>query len=475
MPQRNLQFLLIVALISLCCVWRTSFREQILLSAMRRIERASYYAPSEETLLQGGIAGFFLPLQEDFGDRYSAYIPPQSQHEHEMVLENRLEGIGVLLQENRVAQGDSVGGVRVLFPFFWGPAARAGILAGDDILRVDETSLEGMSLGKITSIMRGKPGTRVSLLVQTENNPPREIIVERESLQRPTVEGDTILASGDFSFTLENHPQIGYIRISCFTDETPAEVARALALCADVEYLILDLRGNPGGSLPASVAVANFFVEPNATYNDIVQIRYRDAIRNRFPAEKGSVFTKPMVVLIDGESASAAEIVAAALQDFERAILVGTRTFGKGTVQEISPLPMQSGLLCLTVAHYLRPSGKNIQRIISRGQNSQHSEKPWGVSPHELGEVLLTPHLTRIAAQVRQLRGNVPNAESCVQRFREQLARNEIINEEIVNEIIVDETKNESEPLPGTAPYYDPQLDRAIELLLLHSITEKMT
>jgi carboxyl-terminal processing protease len=200
----------------------------------------------------------------------------------------------------------------------------------------------------------------------------------RQIVQVESVLGDTRNPNGSWNYFLDGHNQIGYLRISCFTDETPNELRQCLArmIKQGMRGLVIDLRDDPGGYLSAAVAVCNLFVKNG----EIVTTRGRGGqIRESHSADGRAPFTDfPIAIVVNQETASAAEIVAACLQDNRRAVVVGQRTYGKGTVQELIDLERGCGAMKLTTSSYWRPSGKDIRRA-----HGATAKDDWGVSPDE--------------------------------------------------------------------------------------------
>ncbi len=239
----------------------------------------------------------------------------------------------------------------VMSPYVGAPAYNAGLRPGDVIVKVDDKSTEGLTTSEVADMLKGPKGTIVKITVTREGYAePLVFTVTRDEIPRHSV---------DIAFMLK--PGIGYIRLSQFNETTDREIADALkALGAPtLDGLIFDLRGNPGGLLNEAVAVGDMFLEKGQT---IVSYHGRSAPERRFTAIRGNQgMTVPVVVLVNNNSASAAEIVSGAIQDHDRGLIVGETTFGKGLVQTVQPLSENTGL-ALTTARYYTPSGRLIQR-----------------------------------------------------------------------------------------------------------------
>jgi carboxyl-terminal processing protease len=261
------------------------------------------------------------------------------------VTRGQFGGIGVeLTLESRVPE--------VIAPIDGTPASDAGIEPGDRISKIDAQSTTGMDVEEIVKRLRGAPGTRVTLTVSRNDRPPFEVTLSRAIIHVVSVKSDL---KGD---------NIGYVRIAAFTESTARELATAIGRLKDrargrLNGLILDLRNDPGGLLDAAVEVAGDFTDGGVVVTTRGRTGQDDHIY-RAPATGDLVRGTPIVVLINSASASAAEIVAGALQDHHRATVMGTRSFGKGSVQTIIPLDGQ-GALRLTTALYYTPSGRSIQ------------------------------------------------------------------------------------------------------------------
>lgn len=278
-------------------------------------------------------------------DPHSNYMNPQSFEEFEVQIRGEFGGLGI-----EIAEKDGL--IRVISPIEETPAARAGIMPGDAITRVDGNSIQGISVMDAVRRMRGPPGTMIRLTIQRDGVPDFEVILERAIIQiRPV------------RWHMEN--DIGYLRVSVFNEQVKAGIEHAMeelkrGAGGKLAGLVIDLRANPGGRLDQSVWMSDAFIDQGL----IVETRGRHAgDRYVYEAEAGDLIRNvPILVLVNVGSASAAEIVAAALQDSGRALVMGTRTYGKGSVQTIFPLPREGGLRLTTALHY-RPSGKSIQAL----------------------------------------------------------------------------------------------------------------
>ncbi len=239
----------------------------------------------------------------------------------------------------------------VVAPFVGSPAYKAGLRPSDVILKVNEKSCEGLTTAEVADLLKGPKGTVVKITIGRQGwKDPLEFTVTRDEIPRPGVDFSTLL-----------RPGIGYIRISAFNETTHSELADVLHQldARRLDGLILDLRGNPGGLLNEAVSVADLFLEKNQL---IVSHRGRSSSERRYYAVHGNnSMEMPIVALINGQSASASEILAGALQDHDRALVAGETSFGKGLVQTVSQLSEGTGL-ALTTARYYTPSGRLIQR-----------------------------------------------------------------------------------------------------------------
>ena len=319
-------------------------------------------------------------------DPHSAYLPPEPFHEMEMSMSGSFGGVGIEL-------GTKEGRLMVVAPIDDTPASRAGIQANDHIWKIDGTSSNGMNISAAVKRMRGEKGTPVTLtIVRGENARLLVFKLVRDIIKVKSLKS-RLLDSG-----------YGFIRISQFQERTGSEFKEALKDLhvksgGPLKGLILDLRYNPGGLIHSCVEVVNSFVGDDINSTVIVSTRGRTVESNRvYNATLGTKEPRyPIVVLINGGSASASEIVAGALQDHKRAIIMGTQSFGKGSVQSVIPMKGNAALK-LTTARYYTPSGRSIQAKgivpdieVASIKQTQPQEQP---KQREIKEKDLGNHLT---------------------------------------------------------------------------------
>ena len=278
-------------------------------------------------------------------DPHSAYLVPEDYQDLQAGTSGEFGGLGIEV-------GMEDGFVKVIAPIDDTPAQRAGVEAGDLIIRLDDTPVKGMSLADAVNLMRGEPGTSIVLTIVREGrNSPIRITIMRDVIQVTSVRSRTL------------EPGFGYVRISQFQNRTGENLRDAVVRLRgdagdELRGLVLDLRNNPGGVLSAAVSVSDAFLNEGT----IVYTEGRmDEAKLKFSAKGSDILDGiPLVVLVNAGSASASEIVAGALQDHRRAVIIGEKTFGKGSVQTILPLDNGSALK-LTTARYYTPSGVSIQ------------------------------------------------------------------------------------------------------------------
>ncbi len=304
--------------------------------------RAEYVEPVQDRdLVENALNGMLSGL-----DPHSAYLSPRNFRDMQVQTRGEFGGLGIEV----TAEG---GYIRVISPIDETPAARAGIRPGDLITNLNGTSTQGLTLQEAVEQMRGERGTSIRLTIRREGEPrPLEIAITRDVI-RPQV----------VRFRMEGN-DVGYIRVTSFNEQTEMGLRRAVQSIrnqggTNLRGIVLDLRNNPGGLLDQAVQVTDDLLDQG----EIVSTRARrteDA--QRWNARSGDITGGiPLVILINGGSASASEIVAGALQDHRRAVVIGTRSFGKGSVQTVMPLGGNNGAIRLTTARYYTPSGRSIQ------------------------------------------------------------------------------------------------------------------
>jgi len=402
MSRRNIRLIFVITLISLACYQKAGTARNryadTFAEAMRAID-AYYVEPVERrSLFEAAMAGMTDAL-----DAHSSYVPPVDFNEFQVSLEQEFGGIGI-----QVAV-DEAGQLTVLSPLVGTPAYEAGVLAGDKILLIEDQSTEGFDINDAVRLLRGKPGSQVSITVGRKGlDEPIEIDIERDVIQIETIMGDTHNPDGSWNFRLADHPDVGYIRITSFSERTIDELRVALneLLEQGIDGLILDLRNNPGGLLDTAVEACDLFIPDGK----IVSTRGRDGRELEvFEAGRKGTYGQdfPIAILVSRFSASASEIFAACLQDHGRAIVVGERTFGKGTVQNLFNLEQGQSALKLTIATYWRPSGRNIDR-----RPGATEADDWGVTPDEGYQRDLTDDEFRELLEWRRDRDVVRSSQS---------------------------------------------------------------
>jgi carboxyl-terminal processing protease len=306
-------------------------------------------------------------------DPYTLYVPQEEQEDFQMMLTNTYGGIGAVIYKP-----DVNGNVLINEPYEGSPAAKAGIRCGDEVVAIDGVSTHGLTSAESSDRMRGKPGTTVVLTIKKLRGSTVDVPVVRERIALPSVEYVGMLNEAD-----------GYILLEKFTDGVGQNIRDAYheLKAQGMKRLVLDLRGNGGGLMNEAVNIVSLFVPRGSV---VVTAKGRSAGSEQvYKTTTDPVDTEmPIVVLVDSGSASASEIVSGALQDYDRATIVGTRTYGKGLVQSIRPLPYD-GQLKVTTAKYYTPSGRCVQAIDYSRRNEDGSV---GFIPDSLTHEFTTAH-----------------------------------------------------------------------------------
>ena len=351
--------------------------------------------PDDSKLVESAISGMLAGL-----DPHSGYMSPNSFRDMQVQTRGEFGGLGI-----EVTIEDGV--VKVVAPIDDTPAAQAGVMANDIIMRLDDEAVQGLTMDQAVDKMRGPVNTKIKLtIVRKGSDKPIEVTISRDIIRLKSV---------------RSHPEgtdVGYIRMTQFTEQTTDGLKKAITdlnsqLGADkIRGYILDLRNNPGGLLDEAISVSDTFLDKG----EIVSTRGRNPEETqRFSARPGDMIKgKPLIVLINGGSASASEIVAGALQDQKRATLIGTRSFGKGSVQTIIPLGGGAGALRLTTARYFTPSGRSIQAqgITPDIEVLQDVPDNLKAQVDSMGEASLRGHLKSVGAERTGSQSYVPPDES---------------------------------------------------------------
>ena len=321
-------------------------------SVFRRVQTDFVDTVADSALYQKSVDGMLYELR----DPYSAFLPPERLARLNESTSGNYAGLGL-----EVDLRD--GWLIVVTPLPGGPAEHAGIQPGDRIIEIGGRSTKGWTNEEASKVLRGRPGTMVSLKIERPGiSSPLELRLERSAIHQSAVRRTALLADG-----------VGYIDLKAFSDSTAKEVTNAITslLSRGMKTLVLDLRTNPGGLLGQGVRVTDLFLNPG---QKIVSMRGRvpDANREYADTAKQTWPQLPLMVLVDGRSASASEIVAGALQDHDRAVIIGQPTYGKGSAQSVIPFGAQGGLK-ITTARWFTPAGRSITRL--RG-NEDDDEPP---------------------------------------------------------------------------------------------------
>ncbi len=385
MPTRNVMIISAAMLLSIICYSKipTNQYAQFYERATTVLGKRYVHEVDQETLFQGAMNGMMATL-----DEHSNYLPPRQYEGLDAILNQEFGGLGIQIES--VEESTEL---RIITPVLGSPALEAGIQAGDVIVKIGEQFTKEIPQDESFSLLRGAENTSVRLAIRRAGEPNLlNFEITRKIVRTSTLRGFERLEDGQWNHRLPApNDDILYLHITDFGQRTADEVKQAVQTAnenAGYRGIILDLRGNGGGLLLSAVSICDLFIDEAK----VVEVRYRDASQNvTYPSTVAATLdaTKPMVILIDRDSASASEITAACLQDHKRAVIIGERSYGKGSVQDVIVLDTtgDNHALKYTVAHYVRPSGKNIHRTKPIEQMPENEQ--WGVKPNEGYEITL--------------------------------------------------------------------------------------
>lgn len=333
-----------------------------------QIERNYVKDVDRRVLLEAAIRGMVQEL-----DQYSNYISPKDLSRFNQVVEQEFGGIGI-----QVHVDETNGRLTVMTPLPGTPAYKAGIRAGDIIDEIEGKTTKGFTLSQAIQTLKGRAGEKVSMsVIHKGTKKVIPLTITRELIHVATVLGDTYKSDDSWDYMINKKDKIGYIRLTHFSRHSSEELRAAIDELTKqgMKGLILDLRFNPGGLLSQATEISDMFIESGK----IVSTAGRNSRNRKWEATKEGTYSGfPMAILVNRYSASASEIVSACLQDHKRAVIIGERTWGKGSVQNVIELEEGDSALKLTTASYHRPSGKNIHRFPGAKDTDV-----WGVTPDE--------------------------------------------------------------------------------------------
>ena len=345
---------------------------RVFVDTFEEIDRNYVTDIDRRELIEAAIRGMLSEL-----DPYSNYIAPDELATFNEAVEQEFGGVGIRVNFNKPERV-----IEVTTPIPGSPAYKAGIHAGDRIVEIEGKPVKDFptdrELDTAIEMLRGKPGEEVEVgIIRTGMEETERIKLVRDLIQLETVLGDYHNPDGSWNFMYDSEKKIGYLRLTHFTKRSAEEVRAALkSLLKDgMKGLVLDLRFNPGGLLQSAVEICDMFIQEGV----IVSTEGRNSRPRNWTAKRFGTFEQfPMAILVNHYSASASEIVSACLQDHHRAVIIGERSWGKGSVQNVMELEEGKSALKLTTAAYHRPSGKNIHR----GPKAKDSDE-WGVTPDD--------------------------------------------------------------------------------------------
>jgi carboxyl-terminal processing protease len=436
MTSHNIKLLFLVLVVCAFCYGKAQKNRDLgdLSLAMDIIEQEYIEKPSREKLYQAAMKGMIDSL-----DPYSAYIPVESLKPFQAVFDQEFGGLGVSLDGPPRRER-----LTVVATVFDSPAYRAGILPGDVILKIDDFDSEKEEVENVSTRMRGREGTEVTLTIERAGAPePLRVAITRAKIEVESVLGDRRRMDGKWEFKMEADERIAYFRVELFGEKTTSELESAIRqVSGQCKAIVIDLRDNTGGLLNAATEICDMFLNDGEMVSTLGRDRRVDEV---YSAKQGTALpdSVPIAVLINEHSASASEVLAACLQDRCRATIVGTRSYGKGSVQNVIPLDAGMAAMRLTTARYYPPSGRNIHR-----EKDAKPEETWGVMPDSGCEVKLNDEaFKKLVERVRKRSDPIANGMSTN-------AEKEPTDDAVQNQ------ENSDPSLPD-----DPQLQKAVQVL----------
>ncbi len=413
---------------------------RVFVDTFHEIDRNYVKEVDRRKLVEAAVRGMLEEL-----DPYSDYIAPDDLNEFTEAISQEFGGVGIRVnwdREHRV--------IEVITPMPGSPAYKAGIKAGDHVVEIAGKQVKefpnNRELDTAVELLRGKPGEVIEVAVRhADSKEIEKIQLKRELIQLDTVLGHSLDKDGKWNLMLDPEQKIGYIRLTHFTNRSAAEVREALKSLkkAGMKGLIIDLRYNPGGLLEAAVEICDLFIDKGL----IVSTDGRNSVHRSWSAKSFGTFTGfPIAIIVNHYSASASEIVSACLQDHDRAIVVGERSWGKGSVQDVIDLEDGKSALKLTTASYHRPSGKNIHRF----PDSKETDE-WGVTPNEGYKVEFSLEDHQNYQRDRMLRDSIGKKEKSEFVDRQLAKAKEYLEQQIKNEAAAEKDATKATAAPADA------------------------
>ena len=389
MPRRNLMIILSMAAISLACYHKTIHSRTVMMfdDAYSKIENRFLFVNhvSEKELADGAIKGMIDVVHKI--DDNTVYMPSrEAKNFQDKHIDQKMIGVGIQIREDKKTNL-----LLILSVIANSPAEKAGLKIGDRILKIDQFDAklsDEFNVKDAQNKIMGPLGKNVTLVIARKGfEKPLTFIIKRGNVKLDSVKGENRVTERKWNYQLPNHPNITYVRLSSFGKNTHKELRKAIENVGpeNIKALVLDMRFNGGGLLDAAYDICNLFVNKSVHNGTIVSIEGRHGSKHYQATNKNTFTQFPIAILINEASASASEIVAACLQDHGRAVIVGTHSYGKGTVQNLITLVDGKSVLKLTVARFIRPNGKNIHKTLAPVTDPNQ----WGVYPNEGLEVKL--------------------------------------------------------------------------------------